>query len=94
MDKIELFKPGTMSVGVNYWASHAATRMWTDWNEKVVEDDIRSIAGLGCVYLRVFPLWSDFQPVMVLRTNCFKGGYKRGYAFVGERPLPDRKSVV
>ena len=89
MDKTELFKPGTMSVGVNYWASHAATRMWTDWNEKVVEDDIRSIAGLGCVYLRVFPLWSDFQPVMVLRTNCFKGGYKRGYAFVGERPLPD-----
>ncbi len=25
---------------------------------------------------------------MVLRSNCYKGGWKRSYAFTGERPLP------
>lgn len=88
MEKKKLFEKGTMSLGVNYWASHAATRMWTEWDEKVVAKDIRKLAEIGCEYLRVFPLWSDFQPVMVLRTNCYKGGYKRSYAFIGEQPLP------
>ena len=86
--KKELFKKGTMSLGVNYWASHAATRMWTEWDETVVENDIKNLAEIGCEYLRVFPLWPDFQPIMILRANCYKGGYKRGYAFTGERPLP------
>ena len=92
MDRKELFAPGTMTLGVNYWASHAATRMWSDWNESVVDEDMKAIAALGCGFVRVFPLWSDFQPVMVLRANCFKGGYRRGYAFVGERPLPDTEA--
>ncbi len=88
MQKKDLFEKGTMSLGVNYWASHAATRMWSQWNESVVEKDIQALAGIGCEYLRVFPLWPDFQPIMILRANCFKGGYKRGYAYTGERPLP------
>lgn len=84
----KLFNDGELSLGVNYWASNAATRMWTEWDETVVENDIKNLSAIGCEYLRVFPLWSDFQPVMVLRSNCFKGGYKRGYAFIGEKPLP------
>ena len=88
MAKKKIFETGTMSLGVNYWASHAATRMWTEWDETVVEKDIQKLSEIGCEYLRVFPLWPDFQPVMVLRTNCFKGGYKRSYAFVNEQPLP------
>jgi endo-1,4-beta-mannosidase len=27
-------------IGVNYWASHAGTNMWRDWNEEVVRADI------------------------------------------------------
>ncbi len=92
MDKKEFFKQGTMSVGVNYWASHAATRMWTQWDESVVKNDIKNLASIGCQYLRVFPLWPDFQPIMVLRTNCFKGGYPQGYAFTGERPMPNTEA--
>ncbi len=92
MDRKELFAPGTFTLGLNYWASHAATRMWTDWDESVVSADLAHIAALGCRVLRVFPLWSDFQPVMVLRANCAKGGYPRGYAFTGERPLPDTEA--
>lgn len=88
----KLFKDGELSLGVNYWASNAATRMWTEWDETVVENDIKNLSAIGCEYLRVFPLWSDFQPVMVLRSNCFKGGYKRGYAFVGEKPLPNTEA--
>lgn len=88
----KLFKDGELSLGVNYWASNAATRMWSEWNENVIENDIKNLSAIGCEYLRVFPLWSDFQPVMVLRSNCFKGGYKRGYAFVGEKPLPDTEA--
>lgn len=87
-----LFPEGELALGVNYWASNAATRMWTEWDEKVIEKDIKNLAKIGCKYLRVFPLWPDFQPVMVLRSNCFKGGYKRGYAFTGERPLPNTEA--
>ena len=46
--KKELFKKGTMSLGVNYWASHAATRMWTEWDETIVEKDIKNLAEIGC----------------------------------------------
>lgn len=88
----KLFNDGELSLGVNYWASNAATRMWTEWDEVVVDNDIKNLSAIGCEYLRVFPLWSDFQPVMVLRSNCFKGGYKRGYAFVGEKPLPNTEA--
>ncbi len=87
-----VFESGTFSLGVNYWASHAATRMWSEWDEEVVRQDLAHLAGIGCTLLRVFPLWPDFQPIMTLRTNCFKGGYPRGYAFVGERPIPDTEA--
>ncbi len=92
MEKKPLFPKGTFSLGINYWASHAATRMWTQWDANVVERDLQALSALGCTYLRVFPLWSDFQPIMILRANCFKGGYKRGYAFTGERPLPNTEA--
>lgn len=90
--KKQLFESGVLSLGVNYWASHAATRMWSEWDEQVVEKDLKALSKIGCEYLRAFPLWPDFQPVMALRTNCFKGGFKRGYAFVGEKPIPDTEA--
>ena len=27
----ELTEPGALHLGCNYWASHAGTRMWSDW---------------------------------------------------------------
>ncbi len=88
MEQKQIFPKGTLTLGVNYWASHAATRMWSEWDASVVKKDMHHLAEMGCKVLRVFPLWSDFQPVMVLRANCYPGGFPRGYAFVGERPLP------
>ncbi len=88
MSRKELFQRGTFTLGVNYWASHAATRMWTQWDESVVEKDLENLGKIGCQVLRVFPLWPDFQPVMVLRTASAKCGFRYDYAFTGEKPLP------
>ena len=49
--------------GVNYWASHAGTDMWTKWDEAAVRQDFASLKEQGVHVLRVFPNWRDFQPV-------------------------------
>lgn len=52
-----------MKIGCNYWASHAGTRMWSQWNESVVRSDFERLAAVGCRLLRVFPIWKEFQPI-------------------------------
>ena len=80
-----LTAPGRFVVGCNYWASHAGTAMWTDWRAKVVEEDLRQLAGAGLQVLRVFPLWPDFQPIHLLR-----GGHGTPVEYrLGEEPLPE-----
>ena len=58
-------------LGVNYWASHAGTDMWREWNEEVVEKDLKLLADNGLGVLRIFPNWRDFQPVK----PTFGGGH-------------------
>ena len=53
--------PEHFFVGANYWASHAGTFMWRNWNADVVEEDFKRLSRNGVEVLRVFPLWSDFQ---------------------------------
>ena len=50
-------------LGCNYWASHAGCEMWAQWDETVVENDLKRCSENGLTYLRVFPNWRDFQPV-------------------------------
>src|SRR5512137_1083359 len=80
-----LASPGSFVVGCNYWASHAGTRMWSDWQPAVVDADLQQLAGAGLQVLRVFPLWPDFQPLTLLRGGA---GAPVEYRF-GEEPLPD-----
>ena len=80
-----LCKPGHFVLGVNYWASHAATEMWVDWNPEVVEQDFKRLSDAGIDVLRIFPIWRDFQPITAIRT--FNSGVE-DYRF-GEIPLPD-----
>ncbi|GHU67221.1 hypothetical protein FACS189447_09230 [Spirochaetia bacterium] len=82
---MHLFEPGKFFVGCNYWASHAGTNMWSDWQANVVEDDFKRLAEKRIVVLRVFPLWPVFQPIALLRGG---GGIPREYRF-GEDPIPD-----
>lgn len=53
-------------IGCNYWDSASGTEMWKNWNEEVVESDLKVLSECGIEYLRVFPLWRDFQPVKKL----------------------------
>jgi len=68
MDENVLTAPGQFVVGANYWASHAGTHMWADWRPEVVAQDLKRLRENGLQVLRVFPLWSDFQPITQLRT--------------------------
>ena len=58
-----IFESGTFFVGVNYWASNAGIQMWNRWDEKVVERDLKLLSEANLKYVRMFPLWSDFQPI-------------------------------
>ncbi|MEN6356269.1 MAG: beta-galactosidase trimerization domain-containing protein [Armatimonadota bacterium] len=82
---IDLTKPGGFVVGCNYWASHAGTHMWRDWQPDVVEWDLARLAEAGLQVLRVFPLWPDFQPI----TQLYGGGGYRKEIRHGELPLTD-----
>ena len=62
-----LFESGTLEVGCNYWASHAGTAMWHNWDPECVAADLKAIASRGMTVIRVFPLWQDFQPLKYIR---------------------------
>ena len=79
-----LTQQGHFYVGSNYWASHAGTHMWRDWNPGVVEDDFKLLSGNGIKVLRVFPLWPDFQPIHQIYSG---GGSKKFIGFL-DSPLP------
>jgi hypothetical protein len=65
-----LTQTGSFVIGCNYWASHAGTHMWCDWQPDVVAADLKQLAEAGLQVLRVFPLWPDFQPI----TQLYGGG--------------------
>lgn len=83
-DKQSFFEPGRFFVGCNYWASHAGTEMWSDWNPDCVAQDLEKLAKHHMRVLRVFPLWRDFQP---LRMHYAGAGTEREMRFK-EQPLP------
>ena len=74
-------------LGCNYWASNAGVDMWKDFDPDMIKRDLRSLHDHGISYLRVFPLWRDFQPV---KSNL--GGKGRILEYVmedGSRPQND-----
>ena len=82
---MELFEQGKFSVGCNYWASHAGTNMWSDWQPDIIEADFARLQKHNVHLLRVFPLWSVFQPISALYGQA---GVFREY-YMGDEPLPD-----
>ena len=81
------FLPGfsDFSVGCNYWASHAGISMWHEWDPDEVEKDFIAMKNSGMNTVRLFPLWSDFQPVRF--AYCFAGGQQE-LVFPDGQPLP------
>lgn len=74
-----------MKVGCNYWASNAGTHMWRDWESEIVRRDFDMMSSAGIQVVRVFPLWSDFQPLEMLHGW---GGNQSELLMKG-RPLPE-----
>ena len=79
-----IFKHGEFFIGCNYWASHAGTNMWHDWRPEVIENDFKLLSSKNVKYLRIFPLWPDFQPIKMHRGG---GGCDKEIR-MGEDPLP------
>ncbi len=71
-----------MQLGCNYWASNAGTEMWRQFDEKAIDCDLKVLSENGVEYLRVFPNWRDFQPVVPL--------YRGGSALREHRLTDDR----
>ncbi|MBR0460159.1 MAG: hypothetical protein IJJ26_13055 [Victivallales bacterium] len=61
-----MLEQGTLVLGANYWASHAATEMWRNWRPDVIRQDFQILAAHHLTLLRVFPIWRDFQPIVEL----------------------------
>jgi hypothetical protein len=79
---------GQFVIGANYWASHAGTYMWRDWDENVVKEDFQRLSEGGLTVLRVFPLWSDFQPIECLRReNSTPVEYRHGETPLASGPI-------
>ncbi len=83
-----MFDDGVFVIGANYWASHAATAMWSQWSAETVDRDFALLAQYGCTLVRVFPLWSDFQPITLMRRVGVPGGTPVEVR-MGEAKLPD-----
>ncbi len=60
---MKFFENGKLYAGCNYWASHAGIYMWSRWDGNVVERDFKQLSEIGIELVRVFPLWSEFQPI-------------------------------
>jgi endo-1,4-beta-mannosidase len=82
---LPLETPGGFVLGCNYWASHAGTAMWRDWRPEVIDADFARLTAHGLTWVRLFPLWPDFQPIHQLRGGAGRPVEMR----FGEDPLPD-----
>ena len=85
----DIFTQGEFFIGCNYWAKNAGMYMWSKWRPDVVEKEIGELAKHGVTVMRVFPLWSDFQP---LTGVCTAGGSYRRYLQNNE-PLANQAGV-
>ncbi len=81
-------------IGANYFASHAGTRMWELWDASIVEKDFKIMSEYGIEVLRVFPIWSDFQPITSQYIHGKSYDKEPREVTWGERPLDDTKEGI
>lgn len=53
-------------LGCNYWASNAGIEMWQNFDAAAIDKDLSVLSEHGIKYIRIFPVWRDFQPVTLL----------------------------
>ncbi len=79
-----MFLDAGFFTGINYWGSQEAIDMWEHFDADTIDKDLALLQGVGVTHLRVFPLWSVFQPLHAL----YGPSAVYEYTF-GEEPLPD-----
>ena len=84
----KILNSGNFVIGCNYWASHAGTSMWSEWDETIIDEDLKQIAQTGIQLLRIFPLWSEFQPLKQ-QYSCKGIPYE---IRMGEETLPETEA--
>ena len=89
MERCNLFNDGNFFIGVNYWASNAGTNMWNQWDEDVVKRDLDLLIEANVKVVRMFPLWSDFQPIKML----YGGNHQRREIAFSDMPAPHSKEM-
>ena len=75
--------------GVNYWASNAGIKMWSEFDENIIDNDFKKLADIKMDVVRLFPLWSEFQPLCQLYAG---GGREKEIRLKGEVLLPDTEA--
>ena len=73
-------------IGCNYWGSKYGTEMWANWDGESVDKDLEVLSKYGVKYMRVFPIWRDFQP---LHTLYQYANAKREYRLHGKTLMTD-----
>ena len=80
---------GSFTTGCNYWASDWGIEMWSHFSADVVRSDLTALRENGVKLLRVFPLWSHFQPITPV-IGCH--GKLEGYSADGGMTLINEDS--
>ncbi len=73
--------------GINYWGSKDAIYMWEYFDAFSVEKDFILLKEAGITHLRVFLLWSYFQPLRAIYSPSGVFEYR-----LGEKKLPDTEA--
>ena len=62
MPRAEMTAMDDFQIGVNYWPSRSAMRMWKEFDSGEVREDFARMAEFRLSPVRIFLLWEDFQP--------------------------------
>lgn len=82
-----ILENGEFFLGINYWASNNAINMWWDFDEEVIENDLKKLKESGISVLRIFLTWPAFQPLRAIRSNREIHEFR-----FGEEKLPDTEA--
>ena len=74
--------------GINYWGSKEAINMWENFDPESIEGDLNLLSEIGITHLRVFPLWSVFQPLY----GIYGASSIYEYTFKDGEELPDTEA--
>lgn len=77
-------------IGCNFWDSKSGTDMWKNWDEDSVRADLVALSENGVRYLRVFPNWRDFQPLIFLEGWR---GKRMEYRMTDDRPFENEFGI-